>query len=90
MPSITVDAPSEEIDVTITLNDYMDYIDVEINDDQLCELVDDDPEMVLDHIWCDHPEAMREFVKNMDAGARLQLFAQAEKEEEKKKAEVAA
>ncbi len=79
MPSITVDAPSEEIDVTVQLNDHMDYIDVDIDDEQICELVNDDPDMVLDHIWNEHPEVVREFIKHMDAGERLALFTAGEK-----------
>ena len=79
MPSINVDAPSEEMDVTITLNDYVDYIDIDLDDDQVCELVDDDPDMVLDHIWDEHPEVVKAFVRNMDAGERLALFTAGEK-----------
>lgn len=83
MTRITIDAPDEEIDVSITLNDHVDYIDIEIEDHQLRELVDEEPEMVLDHIWEDHPEVVREFVQSMDAGERLALFTSGEKKVKK-------
>lgn len=79
MPSITVDAPNEDIDLTICLDDHLSEIEVDLNEEQIRELVDDDPDMVLDHIWDAHPEVVRAFVRNMDAGERLALFTAGEK-----------
>jgi len=92
MPSITVDAPNEDIDLTICLDDYLSEIEVDLNEEQVHECIDDDPPAYLLYLYEDHKDVFRDFIKGMDAGERLQLFAHAEKEEEeeKKKDEVTA
>ncbi len=83
MPSITVEAPNEQIDVTVYLDDHMSEIDVDLEEEQVQECIDDDPPAYLRYLYEDHKEVFRDFIKGMDAGERLALFTAGEKADKK-------
>ena len=83
MPSITVEAPNEEIDITVYLDDYLSEIDIDLDDEQVQECIDDNPHMVIHYLWESHTDVIRQFVKDMDAGERMNLFAGGEKTDKK-------
>ena len=83
MPSITVDAPNVEVDVTVCLDDYLSEIEVDLDEEQVQECIDCDPDMVMEYLWESHTDVIRQFVKDMDAGERMNLFASGEKADKK-------